>query len=185
MFMHNQDFPYLETKRLLLRQTTLGDIEAVFAVFCDPKVTQFHNLDTFTHLEQATKVVERRIESFRNRRGIRWEIVQKQNNYLIGSCGFTWHPEINAAEVGYELNSRFWQQGIMTEALTAILQYGFKVTKIELAIAEVMLSNVASQKLLKKLGFRSQGILEKRGFWKGQHHDLEKFELVEIDFVAT
>ena len=168
-------FPRLQTERLFLRQATIEDVEAVFAIFSDLKVIQFHDLDTFTHLDEANKVIERRIRSFRSGRGIRWLIVQKQNNCPVGSCGFTWLKDLNAAEVGYELSSRYWRQGIMSEALSAILQYGFQIAKVESVIAEVMLLNIASKKLLKKLGFQSQGILKKRGFWKDEYHDLEKF----------
>ena len=95
LFSHS--FPCLETKRLLLRQTTKEDVEAVFAVFSDPKVTQFHNLDTFSHLDEASQVIERRTKGFKNGKGIRWAIVYKQSNCYIGSCGFTWLKEINAA----------------------------------------------------------------------------------------
>lgn len=172
-------FPHLTTKRLLLRQATQKDAEAIYAVFSDPKVTQFHNLDTFTHIDQAIEVIERRTKGFESGRGIRWGIARKQDNRLIGSCGFTWNKDANAAEVGYELASQFWQQGIMSEALRAILQYGFETIKIEYVIAEVMLENVASSKLLQKLGFQRQGILKQHGFWKGQHHDLEEFLLTK------
>ena len=67
-------FPYLETKRLWLRQATQEDIEAVFAVFCDPKVTQFHDLNTFAHLDEASKVIERWAKGFESGRKIRWAI---------------------------------------------------------------------------------------------------------------
>lgn len=63
-------FPNLETKRLWLRQATQEDAEAIFAVFSDPNVTQFHDLDTFTHLDEAIGVVERRTEGFETGRGI-------------------------------------------------------------------------------------------------------------------
>ncbi|WP_335108229.1 GNAT family N-acetyltransferase [Nostoc sp.] len=46
-------FPQLETERLLLRETSLHDAEATFAVFSDPSVTQFHDLDTFTSIKEA------------------------------------------------------------------------------------------------------------------------------------
>ena len=169
-------FPYLETGRLKLRQTTYEDAEAVLAIFSDPKVTQFHNLDTFTHLDEANKVIERRAKVFASRQGIRWGIVHKQNNYLIGSCGFTWNKEGNAAEMGYELKSQFWQQGIMSEALNTILQYGFESKKLQFVIAQIMLENINSRKLLQRLGFQTQRIIE-RGFWQERHHDLEQFIL--------
>ena len=177
-------FPALETKRLLLRQTTQEDTEAVFAVFSDPKVTQFHDRNTLVHLDEANQIIERWTRGFESRRGIRWGIAERHNNYLIGSCGFTWHQQANAAEVGYELSSHYWRQGIMSEALKAILQYGFIDREIQFVIADIMIENIASRKLLEKLGFRSQGILEKRGFWKAKHHDLERFKMTKTEFTT-
>lgn len=180
--LSSTSFPYLETKRLLLRQTTQEDVEAVFAVFSDPKVTQFHDLSTLIHLREANQIIERRVRGFESGSGIRWAIADRQNNYLIGSCGFTWLQQANAAEVGYELSSQYWRQGIMSEALRAILQYGFIEREIQFVIAEIMIENIASRKLLEKLGFQSQGILEKHGFWKAKYHDLERFKMAKTDF---
>lgn len=176
-------FPYFETKRLLLRDATLEDAEAVFAVFSDSKVTEFHDMDTLTHVDGAIQVIERRKQGFENGRGIRWAITRKEDSYLIGSCGFTWIRAANAAEIGYELASKFWRQGIMSEALNAILKYGFENKELEFIIAEIMLENVASRKLLQKLSFRSQEVLKKHGFWKGKYHDLERFILTRVEFL--
>jgi ribosomal-protein-alanine N-acetyltransferase len=170
-------FPELETKRLLLRETTLQDAKAIFAIFSDPAVTQFHDLDTFTSIEEAIAVIGRRAKRFGQREGIRWGIARKQDNVLIGSCGFTWNPQENSAEVGYELASTCWRQGIMTEAVHTILQFGFKKMDLRFIVAQVMLNNIASKNLLEKLGFHSQGVLEQHGFFKGQFHDLEQFVL--------
>jgi ribosomal-protein-alanine N-acetyltransferase len=104
---------------------------------------------------------------------------------LIGSCGFTWNKEANAAEIGYELASQFWRQGIMSEALRAILQYGFGNKEVQFVIAQIMLENIASRRLLKKLGFQSQGVLTRHGFWKGKHHDLEQFTLLKSEFITV
>jgi [ribosomal protein S5]-alanine N-acetyltransferase len=174
-----QNFPQLETERLTLRQTTYKDAEAIFAIFSDPKVTQFHNLDTFVHIDEAIATIERRKKGFERDLGIRWGIARKQDNVLIGSCGFTWIKEANAAEIGYELSSQFWKQGIMSEALRSILHYGFENKGLDFVVAKVMLENLASKKLLEKLGFSSQGILKQHGFWKGKHHDLERFVLTK------
>lgn len=172
-------FPEIETPRLWLRQATEADADAIFALFSDSRVTQFHDLNTFTQFEEARAVVERRKVGFETDRGIRWAIALKPSNSLIGSCGFTWDRASKLAEVGYELASQYWRQGIMTEALSAILTYGFEGEGLDNIVAEVMLENVASQQLLKKLGFQSQGVLKNRGFWKGRHHDLEQFLLLK------
>ena len=177
-------FPQLETERLLLRETRLQDAEAIFAVFSDPGVTQFQDLDTFTSIEEAMSttgyayaVIERRAKRFERGDAIRWGIARKQDNVVIGSCGFTWNPQENAAEIGYELANTFWRQGIMTEAVRTILQFGFEKMGLRFVLAQVMLDNIASKKLLEKLGFQSQGVLKQCGFFKGQFHDLEQFVL--------
>lgn len=66
---------------------------------------------------------------------------------------------------------------MITEALSAILNHGFEVEDLDNIVAEVMLENTASQQLLKKLEFQSQGVLKNRSFWKGGHHDSEQFLL--------
>ncbi|MBP5975093.1 GNAT family N-acetyltransferase [Brasilonema sp. CT11] len=65
----------------------------------------------------------------------------------------------------------------ITEALRAILQFGFETIGLRFIIAEVMLDNIASKKLLENLGFQSQDVLKQYGFWKGKYHDLEEFVL--------
>ncbi|AUB41214.1 rimJ, ribosomal-protein-alanine N-acetyltransferase [Nostoc flagelliforme CCNUN1] len=155
----------------------MQDAEAIFAVFSDPGVTQFHDLDTFTSIKEAIAVVERRAKRFEQGDGIRWGIVHKQDKVLIGSCGFQLNPQEDSAEIGYELASTFWRQGIMTEAVRTILQFGFEKMGLRFVLAQVMLDNIASKKLLEKLGFQSQGVLKQCGFFKGQFHDLEQFVL--------
>lgn len=73
----------------------------------------------------------------------------------------------------------------MSEALRAILNYGFEVKGMQFVTAEIMLDNVASRRLLEKLGFQSQGIFRKHSFWKGKHHDLEEFRLMRDEFTAV
>lgn len=170
-------FPIIETERLLLRQETPEDAQAIFAVFSEPAVTRFHDVDTFTDIEEAVQLVERRTKRFESGNGIRWGIVRKQDNTLIGSCGFGWNKQTHSAEVGYELISSSWRQGIMTEALRAILQFGFEKIGLRFVVAEVMVNNIASKSLLKKLGFQSQCVVKQHGFWKGEYHDLEQFLL--------
>lgn len=174
-------FPELETEQLFLRKAIPGDAQSIFAVFTDPAVTQFHNLSTFVCIEEATGFIERQAKRFESGRGIRWGIAQKKDNILIGSCGFSWNQQGHSAEIGYELASAFWRQNIMTEALRAILKFGFDTVSLQSVIAEIMLDNIASRRLLKKLGFQSQGVLNQHRFWKDQHHDLEQFILTKTE----
>ncbi|TKI91645.1 GNAT family N-acetyltransferase, partial [Bacillus wiedmannii] len=65
------------------------------------------------------------------------------------------------AEIGYELDDTYWGQGYATEALQAILTYGFETLQLIRIAAVVYVENKASQKLLSKAGFQEEGLLRK------------------------
>ncbi len=177
------EFPPLETKNLVLRQIVATDSEAVFELFSDLQVVRFHDVTPFVRLQQAESLVNRWAERFRNQQGIRWGIARKEDNIIIGSCGFgAWNKRCLRAEIGYELAKTHWRQGIMSEALTAVLDFGFQSMELNRIEAMVMMENLPSMKLLQKLGFREEGILREHGFWIGQFHDLKIFSFLKNDY---
>jgi [ribosomal protein S5]-alanine N-acetyltransferase len=179
-------FPVLETERFLLRETTPMDARDIFAVFSDEAVTRFYNLDTFTDLDQARHVVESRRRRFDAGQGIRWAIARKEDNHVIGSCGYqNWVRDWRKAELGYELGSAWWGQGIMTECLTEALRYGFKRMRLNRVEAMVVPGNDASVRVLQKLGFQEEGLLRQFGFWKGRFQDLRLFSLLAREWEPT
>jgi len=172
-------FPVLETERCLLRETTPFDAKDVFAVFRDPKVTQYYNITTLTDLEQARQLVESRKRRYESGHSIRWAIARIEDNKVIGSCGYTnWVREWRKAELGYELGSAWWNQGIMTECLERVIRYGFGKMKLNRIEAMVMPGNDASVRVLQKLGFQEEGLLREFGIWNGKPQDLRLFSLL-------
>jgi ribosomal-protein-alanine N-acetyltransferase len=174
------EFPKLETKNLILRETHLSDASAIFAIFADERVTKFHDLETATCIEQVKFLIDRRRDRFQKQEGIRWGIAQKQNDIIIGSCGYRMENNLRGA-LGYELASAYWRKGIMSEALKAIINWGFERLNFNRIEAMVMLDNIASKKLLEKLTFREEGILREYAFWKGEFHDLRMFSRLKKD----
>ncbi|MEA5592793.1 GNAT family protein [Rivularia sp. UHCC 0363] len=171
-------FPELETENLLLRQVNQSDAEAVFQHFSDKEVLKYHNLEAFTNIEQAENLIASFYERFHNQQMIRWGITKKEDNILIGTCGYNWLQKSFQAEIGYELSQAYWRRGIMTEALSAMIKFGSEKMELNRIAATVMLENTASMKLLEKLGFVEEGILKEYGFWKGEFHDLKMFALL-------
>lgn len=178
----NVEFPVLETERLILRLATDPDAEAVFAVLADEDVCRYTDVTPHQSLEQTLQVIRNRAARFANGKGIRWGIALKETQRIVGSCGYMWMPEIQGAEVGYELARDYWRRGIMTEALSAILTYAFDQQKLQRIEAEVMPENPASARLLTGLGFRNEGPAPERRFWKGEYHDLILFSLRTEDW---
>ena len=175
-----QSFPQLVTENLVLRRIQLPDSEALFKILADDQVTQYYDDDAFGDITQAHRQIEAWENGYQSRRCIRWGITRIDDASLIGSCGYygfhTWHMR---AGIGYELARPFWRRGIMTEALNAIIDLGFREMGLNRIEAVVMPENVPSIKLLEKLGFGNEGILREYENWgeKG-FTDLCMFSLI-------
>lgn len=176
-------FPEIETERLILREILPEDVGQVFAIFSDPKVTQHYDLYTYTDIGQARELIEFFDESFELERAIRWGIARKDDDLLIGTCGFVWLRRYRG-EIGYELSSRYWRQGFMSEALHAIIEFGYAELKLNRIEALVMAANQPSAGLLTKLGFHEEGLLRQHDHFKGQFHDMRLFAQLSSEFGA-
>nr|WP_322743632.1 GNAT family N-acetyltransferase [Romeria gracilis] len=139
---------------MILREMGPADAEAIFRIFADDQVTQYTDMDSATQLSQVEWLIQRRTELFRQKKRIRWGIARKQDNVIIGSCGYTqWHQQSRRAEIGYELARAYWHQGIMTEAAKAVIDFGFQAMELNRIEAMVMLENQASMKLNEPVRF--------------------------------
>ncbi len=174
-------FPEIETDRLLLREIMPEDTPAVFRLFSDDRVTRYYDLTTYTSLKQAEELIDFFDESFELERAIRWGIERKADGALIGTCGYVWLRQFRG-EIGYELHSDYWRQGYMSEALDAILDFGYTELGINRTEALVMVDNVASAGLLQSLGFTQEGILRQHDFFKGEFHDMRLFSLLKQEY---
>ena len=178
------EFPVLTTERLMLREIVAADAKALFAIHGDVEVMRYFGADAMVELAQAQTL----IAAFANWRGdensgIRWGI--ELNGQLIGTCGlFRWNHTWRSAMVGYELARTAWGQGLMQEALAAILPYGFSEMKLNRIEAQIHPENTASLKLMPKLGFVHEGQLREAGFWGDQFHDFVQFGVLRREYVG-
>ena len=176
-------FPEIETERLLLREIVPEDVEQIFAIFSDQKVVEHYDLYSYSEVDQAQELIDFFDESFELERAIRWGIVPKDGDFIVGTCGYVWLRQYRG-EIGYELASSYWRRGIMSEALNAILEFGFTELHLNRVEALVMAENEPSAGLLRHLGFQEEGLLRQHDFFKGQFHDMRLFALLRSDFAA-
>ena len=183
--MISDKFPILLTERLYLREIQHSDAQALFSYFSRDVVTLYFDLPTFQHMDEAYELVKTWQENFQQKKAIRWAICLKDNpNQLIGSCGFhNFSSEHFRAEIGYELHPAFWQQGITTEAVSAIISFGFDTYKLNRIEAFIDPDNLASRKLLEKIKLVSEGILRDYFFEKGRFVDGEIFALLKKNYI--
>lgn len=178
-------FPELASKRLILKQPTRADADAVLRMFRDQEVLRFYNVDFLSSRQEAVSLIEQRRRRYEVGHGIRWGIYVRESREYVGSCGFELlHRAWHFAEIGYELGREHWGRGYMTEALRAMLGYGFESLDLHRVEAQVEPPNEASRTVLRKLGFQEEGVARERGYWRGEFHDLVQFGLLRREFVA-
>jgi ribosomal-protein-alanine N-acetyltransferase len=173
-------FPVLETQRLLLRETSPADAPVLFAIHSDADAMRWFGTEPLPDEQAAQKVIEgwATARTLANP-GIRWGIERRDDGRLIGTCGmFRWNRHWRACMVGYELAREAWGQGYMRETLLAVLGFGFVQMQLNRVEAQVHPDNVASLKLVERLGFVREGLLREAGWWGGQAQDLVQFSLL-------
>jgi ribosomal-protein-alanine N-acetyltransferase len=158
-------FPELETDRLILREIHPGDAGDLYRIFSDADTMEFWSCRPYSSLQQAIGLIERMAEARRTGSALHWGISLKGDPRLIGKCGFNeWRTVHRRGDVSYILSRDFWGKGIVTEALSRILDFGFDQMNLHSIEAGVTPGNVASTKMLEKLGFRLEGHLHE-SFW--------------------
>jgi ribosomal-protein-alanine N-acetyltransferase len=177
-------FPRLETVRLVLRRLHLSDAESLFTILADEEVTRYYDDEAFTEISQAREQVEAWDSGYDASRCIRWGITRKDDDIVVGTCGYYgfhgWHKR---GSIGFELARSYWRQGIMTEALDAIIEFGFRDVGLNRIQAVVMPGNEGSEKLLNKLGFQREGILREYENWGEKGYvDLLMFSLLRCEY---
>ena len=176
-------FPVLTTDRLLLREFSLEDVPAVFAMLSHKDINAWLETDPMQTIQEAEGRVRGRMGLFKDKMGFRWAIAQRSNpGRVIGSCGyFSVRRGTATVETGYELHPDFWRQGFMTEALQAMIDFSFgpqdlmPVHRIEALVSP---GNTGSIQLLAKLGFSREGLRREFGFWKGCYQDVYMYALL-------
>lgn len=182
-------FPILETPRLLLREIVRADAPSILRIRGDAEVTRYNTGAPYQSLDDAIALIDDMALLYRQKRELRWGIMLKGVDGLtdgvIGMCGYNyWVQADQRASIGYDLARAFWRDGIMTEALRAVLGFGFTQMSLNRIEAEVAVENTASIKLLRKLGFRREGIQREQFFEDGLFHDLLLFGLLRREYAG-
>lgn len=177
-------FPVLHTERLDLIEIKNEHLEDLFRLFGNYRVTQFYNIVPLIDKEEAQKLIDHFRNRFASHTAIRWGIALKGQSDIIGTLGFNNYTPQHRANLGYDLQPMYWNQGYISEALKPVIAYGFRELDINRIEAEVMPGNHASEKVLQKLGFLNEGLLRDWMFWNGRHYDMAMYSLLHKDYLS-
>lgn len=177
-----KNLPNLYTDRLILRKIEKDDIDDLFICLSNEYVTKFMFIDFAATKEMTEKILNSMINSYKKNKATPWIIALKDSNKLIGICGFSKYDEENKkAEVGYLLNYDYWNSGITTEALEAVIKFGFKTMNLNKVEARCISDNIASENVMIKSGMKLNSILRNEKFYNGKFIDLKLYSILKYE----
>jgi ribosomal-protein-alanine N-acetyltransferase len=179
MLLSFSPFPSFSTSRLTLRRITDEDDAEIFFLRSDPEMLQFLDRDPAVSIDEARQWIRAINEGTDNDQYIAWAIALKNDPKLIGTITF-WNikKEHNWAEIGYALHSKFQGQGLMQEAMTTVLEYGFKTLQLHSVEANVNPDNKRSIRLLEKNGFAREAYYRENYYYNGRFLDSAIYSLI-------
>lgn len=178
--IYNYPIPTLKLgEDYLLRPQQIEDVEAFLDYYGDEAVGQYILAKTPKTLADAKAEVEYCMQLFQRRQGIYWAIARKSDNRMIGAVGFYMNNHHHRAELSYDLHKAYWRQGITSQAILILMNHLFRYAGIQRIEALTTQDNLASVKLLEKLGFVREGTLRNYRYFNNRSHDVEMFGITQ------
>ena len=179
------DLPTLQTKRLILREMTLDDASGVFKYSSDPEVLKLVGGKVHKAVRDSEEFLKEICEKCERREIIIWGIWHKEDGRLIGDCGFIkWEVSQARAELDYLLSREYWNRGLMTEAITEVIHFGFERMQLSRIQGICEIANVASARVMEKAGMRFEGVLRSYIQHDGKALDMKMYSIVRKDWIA-
>jgi [ribosomal protein S5]-alanine N-acetyltransferase len=182
--LNNSKFPILETERLILRALHHSDAAGVLKFRGDPIVQKYD--DPIIHtIEEAINFIDEINAQVRSQEGISWGVVLKDRDIVIGCFSLHhWDQYHRRAEAGYGLAYKYWGRGFGSEALRAMVRYGFEQMNLNRIYARTIADNHESVRLLERNGFQREGTQRKHSWEEdGTFHDSAIYGLLVNEFL--
>lgn len=175
-------FPLLSTERLHLRQVQEEDVNEIFFLRSDERVLEFLGKEPESSKETALLFINKINGLERSNEAVTWAITFTGKKAIIGTiCFWNITKEHSRAELGYALHPDFQGRGIMQEALTAVLNYGFDVMKLHSVEARTDPGNASSTRLLERNRFAREGFFREDYFYNGVFLNTAVYSLLRTE----
>jgi len=150
----------IETERLVLRKPCLEDAPDIFAGYArDPEVTRYMTWLPHEDVDETYRIVEQMLRHWEAGDAYAYAITQKPSDTILGMIAL--HPEGFKIAIGYVLARAHWGKGYVTEAARAVIEWALQQPSIYRVYATTDVDNVASQRVMEKVGMQCEGRLRK------------------------
>jgi RimJ/RimL family protein N-acetyltransferase len=181
-----EQFPQIETERLLLSRLQAVDIPAIVQYAANQKISRFTGNLPFPYTEKdAVYWLNQANQGFKNKTQIILGIRLRPEPVFTGGIALTIDPGHNRAEIGYWLAEPFWNNGYTTEAARAIIRFGFDQLGLQKLTSSHLALNPASGRVLLKSGMRKEGELQEHILKNSVYHTLVLYGLTRNDYESN
>jgi ribosomal-protein-alanine N-acetyltransferase len=173
-----------KTERLKLRELLLTDLENIHALHSLPETDQFNTLGIPETIEITKQLISDWLTLQDELPRKKFVFCAENNkNEFIGLIGLNiGRPAYKNAEVWFKLHPEYWNQGFATEIVNRILHFGFTDLKLHRIEAGCAVENIASKRVLEKVGMIQEGRCRKILPIRGQWMDNYEFAILENEF---
>ena len=169
----------IQTPRCRLRPFRVADADDVYAYRRDPDVVRFLQVaQPFERQDADVFVATQVLADWRTR--CVWAL--EQQSQVVGGVSLRITRQKRRAEVGYELARWLWCQGLMAEAVSAVVNEAFRRLPIIKISATATAANARSIRLAEKLGMQREALLRRHWVHRGQVHDEVRYGMLREEW---
>jgi ribosomal-protein-alanine N-acetyltransferase len=174
-------FPELDTPRLLLRALRKDDLQDLYEYASDPEIDRYTPWTRYQSLDEARADLDDFIAEYERDGMGAWGIEHKADRKLIGIGTFSPpHRHHRRCEMGYTIARPYWGQGYASEAARAMVVFGFERMNLARIEAVCLPDNIASGRVVQKIGMHYEGLLRGYQIWRGKPCDLKMFGMTGL-----
>ncbi|HOI29253.1 MAG TPA: GNAT family protein [Melioribacteraceae bacterium] len=175
-----KEVPRLETDRLILRGFSPNDKYDIFEYASVPSVTQYLPWEFHKSLDDTEAFLKLSAEMFASQDNIDFAVELKSEKKVIGGISIRkWNDKNRCADIGYVLSPKYWNRGIITEAIKRVIRFGFEVLNANRIEAHCDEENIPSFRAMEKAGMRYEGTLKDKVFLKGKFINIKFYSILK------
>ncbi|MGI6717306.1 MAG: GNAT family N-acetyltransferase [Eubacteriales bacterium] len=177
------NFPVIEYDNILLREITEADLNDLAECITDVEIYKYWGDNRSTLEKNVISYYKRFLQRTPNekRNCFHWGIILKDENKLIGQIFINKIENNRMSHIGYRISRKYWNNGYVTKAIKAVVDFCFKKTELKRLYTSVDIRNIASWKALEKCGFTREGFIRQGKFGR-KYCDYYLYGLIKSDY---
>ncbi|HYF04493.1 MAG TPA: GNAT family N-acetyltransferase [Patescibacteria group bacterium] len=178
--------PTLYTERLILRPMTLDDAPRIKELAGAREIAETTaNIPHPYEDGMAEEFIRPHAENYAAGTQAVFAITLRETGELIGAVGLMIKPQDENAEMGYWLGKEYWNRGYVTEAAREVIKFGFKELNLHRIHAHYFSRNIASGKIMQKIGMKHEGHSRDALKKWGKFESIDRYAIVKDDFLQS